>query len=60
VEMEAAGLFAVAEYRSVEMACAFVVSDHLLAGDQWSQAFGSVELRRGSIALLESCLALLH
>jgi uridine phosphorylase len=59
VEMEAAGLFAVADYRSVEIASAFIVSDHLLAGERWSHAFGSIELRRGSIDLLESCLALL-
>ena len=59
VEMEAAGLFAVAEYRKVEIASAFVVSDHLLSGEAWNQAFGSDELRRGSIELLESCLALL-
>ena len=59
MEMEAAGLFAVAEYRKVEIASAFVVSDHLLSGEAWNQAFGSDELRRGSIELLESCLALL-
>jgi uridine phosphorylase len=59
VEMEAAALFAVAQYRSVEIASAFVVSDHLLAGDRWINAFGSDQVRDGSVRLLETSLELL-
>jgi uridine phosphorylase len=59
VEMEAAALFAVAQYREVEMASAFVISDHLLAGDRWNQAFGSDEVKAGSIRLLDACLEML-
>ncbi len=59
VEMEAAALFAVAEYRGVEAASAFVVSDHLLAGQRWSQAFGSHAVRSRSIGLLDTCLEML-
>jgi purine-nucleoside phosphorylase len=56
VEMEAAALFAVAAYREVELAAAFVVSDHLLSGEQWSHAFGSDELHSGILKLLEASL----
>jgi uridine phosphorylase len=59
VEMEAAALFAVAEYRGVEVASAFIVSDHLLAGDRWNQAFASDEVRSGSFRLLDTCLEML-
>jgi hypothetical protein len=37
-------------------AAAFVVSDHLLAGERWTQAFGSQAVRDGSIRLLDAAL----
>lgn len=59
VEMEAAALFAVAAYRKVEVASAFVVSDHLLAAEQWTHAFGSQALVSGTLELLETTLDIL-
>jgi uridine phosphorylase len=56
VEMEAAALFAVGRYRRVEVAAAFVVSDHLLAADRWTHAFGTQTLRDGSTRLLDAAL----
>jgi uridine phosphorylase len=56
VEMEAAALFTVGQYRGVEVAAAFVVSDHLLAGDRWTHAFGTPTLRQASIRLLDGAL----
>jgi uridine phosphorylase len=57
VEMEAAALFAVGEFRQVEVASAFAVSDHLLAEATWTHAFGTDQLRRGMAQLLEAALA---
>jgi uridine phosphorylase len=57
VEMEAAALFAIGEFRQVEVASAFAVSDHLLAEDTWTHAFGTDQLRRGMAQLLEAALA---
>ena len=56
VEMEAAALFAVGRYRNVDVAAAFVVSDHLLAQDRWTHAFGSQPLHDASIRLLDAAL----
>jgi uridine phosphorylase len=56
VEMEAAALFTVGRYRGVDVASAFVVSDHLLAGDRWTHAFGTPTLRQASIRLLDAAL----
>ena len=56
VEMEAAALFTVGRYRGVEVAAAFVVSDHLLAEDRWTHAFGTSTLRQASIRLLDAAL----
>jgi uridine phosphorylase len=56
VEMEAAALFAVGRLRGVDVAAAFVVSDHLLAGERWTQAFGTRAVRDGSLRLLDSAL----
>lgn len=56
VEIEAAALFAVAAYREVELAAAFVVSDRLLSGEQWSHAFGSDELHSGTLGSGQSPL----
>jgi uridine phosphorylase len=56
VEMEAAALFTVGRYRGVDVAAAFVVSDHLLAGDRWTHAFGTQTLRDGSIRLLDAAI----
>lgn len=57
VEMEAAALFAVGQFRQVEVAAAFAVSDHLLAADAWTHAFGTDQLRRGMVQLLDAALA---
>jgi uridine phosphorylase len=46
VEMEAAALFAVAQYRQVEMAAAFVVSDSL-ADLVWEPQFHAEHVRDG-------------
>ena len=56
VEMEAAALFAVGRYCHVDVAAGFVVSDHLLAEDRWTHAFGTQKLRDGSIRLLDAAL----
>jgi uridine phosphorylase len=55
-EMEAAALFTVGRYRGVDVAAAFVISDHLLAEDRWTHAFGTPTLRQGSIRLLDAAL----
>jgi uridine phosphorylase len=55
VEMEAAALFAVAVYRQVELASAFVVSDHL-SEEGWRHAFGSDVLVSQTLDLLEASL----
>jgi uridine phosphorylase len=59
VEMEAAALFTVAQYRGVDVAAAFVISDHLLAEDRWTHAFGTPVLRQASIRLLDAALHVL-
>lgn len=46
VEMEAAALFAVAQYRKVELGALFTISDSL-AGLKWNPAFHSSETRIG-------------
>ena len=46
VEMEAAALFAVAEYRKVEVACVFVVSNSL-ADAVWQPHYSSKAAREG-------------
>jgi uridine phosphorylase len=56
VEMEAAALFTVGRYRGVDVAAAFAVSDHLLAGERWTHAFGSAEVRAGVTRLLDAAL----
>jgi uridine phosphorylase len=56
VEMEAAALFTVGQYRSVDVAAAFVISDHLLAEDRWTHAFGTPTLHQASIRLLDAAL----
>ena len=56
VEMEAAALFTVGQYRGVDVAAAFVISDHLLAEDRWTHAFGTPTLRQASIRLLDAAL----
>jgi uridine phosphorylase len=56
VEMEAAALFAVGGYRGADVAAGFVVSDHLLAGEEWTHAFGSEAVRGGLVRLLDAAL----
>jgi purine-nucleoside phosphorylase len=56
VEMEVAALFTVGRYRGVDIAAAFAISDHLLAEDHWTHAFGTPTLRQASIRLLDAAL----
>jgi len=56
VEMEAAALFTVGRYRGIDVAAAFVISDHLLAEDRWTHAFGTPTLRQASIRLLDAAI----
>jgi uridine phosphorylase len=56
VDMEAAALFTVGRYRGVDVAAAFVISDHLLAEDRWTHAFGTPTLRQASVRLLDATL----
>lgn len=60
VEMEAAALFTVGRYRGVDVAAAFAISDHLLAEDRWTHAFGTAALRQASIRLLDAALCALN
>ncbi len=50
VEMEAAALFTVADYRGVEIAAMFAVSDSLASGS-WVSGFGSEATARGLVRL---------
>ena len=52
----AATTFTVGRYRGVDVASAFVISDHLLAEDRWTHAFGTLTLRQASIRLLDAAL----
>jgi purine-nucleoside phosphorylase len=54
--MEAAALFTVGAYRNVAVSSAFVVSDHLLAEDRWTHAFGSEALHDGLVAMLDAAV----
>jgi uridine phosphorylase len=56
VEMEAAALFTVAAHRRVELAAAFVVSDHLLVEDRWTHAFGSEVVNDALLRLLDAAI----
>lgn len=58
VEMEAAALFTVAKYRSVELGSAFVVSDSL-ADLVWDPQFHSEETRDALTVLYESAVSVL-
>jgi uridine phosphorylase len=58
VEMEAAALCAVAEYRQVELATAFTISDSL-ADLEWNPLFHSERLREGMINLYRAARATL-
>ncbi len=55
VEMEAAGLFAVAEVRGLRLASAFVISDSL-ADLVWSSHFGSPEVASGLVELYQAAV----
>jgi uridine phosphorylase len=52
VDMEAAALFAVAEFRGLDLASAFVLSD-TLSEAEWAPDFGSPEIQRGLDLLVE-------
>ncbi|MGV8151491.1 MAG: nucleoside phosphorylase [Candidatus Nanoarchaeia archaeon] len=52
VEMEASALFAVAKYRKVKIASAFVVSDIL--GEKWNPLFHTLNLKRTLRKLIDS------
>lgn len=55
VEMEAAALFAVGQYRKVKTAAAFVVSD-LLCDGKWNPMFNDVEIDNTLTQLIESAV----
>jgi uridine phosphorylase len=59
VEMEAAGLFAVAQVRGLQLASAFVISDSL-AELVWTAGFGAPEVAAGLVALYEAAVAALQ
>ncbi len=59
VEMEAAALFAVGAYRGVDVAAAFMVSDHVLPDTPWASAFRSDAVHKSSVALLEAAIEVL-
>ena len=56
VDMEAAALFVVAESRGVDAAAIFSVSDHLLAGPEWSLAPDRGVLAGGLARLVDTAL----
>ncbi len=58
VEMEAAALFAVAHYRKVDMAAAFVISDSL-AELVWNPQFGAEIVRNNLVRLYQTTRAML-
>ena len=59
VEMEAAALFTVAAFRSVDMACAFVISD-LLDAEEWQPQMRHEATREGLNRLYEVALRTLQ
>jgi uridine phosphorylase len=58
VEMEAAALFAVAQYRGVEIASGFAISDSL-AELTWTPRFSSDETKHGLVTLYRAAVATL-
>ncbi len=58
VEMEAAALFAVAQYRGVEIASGFAISDSL-AELTWTPRFSSDETQQGLVTLYRAAFATL-
>jgi uridine phosphorylase len=54
VEMEASALFAVAKYRKVRIAAAFIVSDIL--GEVWEPRFGHKEVKEGQKHLVNAAV----
>lgn len=59
VEMEASALFAVGQYRGVEVAALFTISDHLLAHDQWRVAPDRRRVSRALAAILDTAIDVL-
>jgi len=58
VEMEAAALFAVAEFRGIDLGAAFVISDSM-AGEVWAPQFRAPEIQEGLRALYRASVAAL-
>ena len=58
VEMEAAALFAVAQYKGVELGAIFTVSDSLV-GRKWSPQFQSRRTKSGLETLYRAAIAAL-
>lgn len=54
VEMEASALFAVAEYRKIKIASAFVVSD--LLGKKWMPKFHRFDIRKAQNKLIDAAI----
>lgn len=59
VEMEASALFAVAKYRKVKMASAFVVSD-LLGGKEWEPKFHEFNVKKTLYKLIDAAVECLR
>jgi uridine phosphorylase len=59
VEMEAAALFTVGQYRGIDVAAAFMVSDHVLPDTPWATGFHSDAVNQSSVALLEASIEVL-
>jgi len=59
VEMEAAAVFAVAEFRGIEATAAFVLSD-VLSEVEWTPDFGAAEIHAGLALLVDAALELIQ
>lgn len=57
VEMEASALFAVAKYRNVKIASAFVVSD--VIGKKWDPKFDEFDVKKAQYSLLDASVSFL-
>lgn len=57
VEMESSALFAVAKYRNVKIASAFVVSDVL--GKKWDPKFNNFDVEKAQCSLLDASVSFL-
>jgi uridine phosphorylase len=59
VEMEAAATFTIGQYRKVDVAAAFIVTDHVLPDIPWATGFSVDAVHESTVALLEASLDVL-